>query len=133
VALCGVAALMRGPSGSGKSDLALRFVTTVEGGRLVSDDQTLVRRVGEKLVARAPAPISGLVEVRGIGIVALPSEDEVPLGLLVDLVSREAVPRLPPDPATRERILDSDVPVLKLAPFEASAPIKLKLALEAAV
>lgn len=120
--------LLRGPSGAGKSDLALRLV---EGGaRLVADDQTALVRQGKILVGTSPATLAGLLEVRGIGIVKLGRTrllTRVPIALLVDLVPPDRIERLP-DPA-HERLLDVDLPVLALAPFEASAPVKLRLAL----
>ena len=111
-----------GPSGSGKSDLALRLID--RGGILVSDDYTLVKRVDGRLVATAPATIAGQMEVRGIGIVDLPSVGEAPVALLVDLFDR--VERMPLDPLLRI-VAGMQVPVIKIAPFEASAPIKVEL------
>ena len=122
------AVLLRGPSGAGKSDLALRLIET--GGRLVADDQTRLTRRGRALVATAPATLVGLIEVRGVGIVKLARGQvlaRAPLALLVDLVAADRVERLP-EPA-EETVLDVDLPVLALAPFEASASAKLRLAL----
>jgi serine kinase of HPr protein (carbohydrate metabolism regulator) len=125
VAIAGRAVLLSGPSGSGKSDLALRLID--RGGTLVSDDYTLVKRVDGRLVATAPTTIAGKMEVRGIGIVDLPSVSEAPVALLVDLFDR--VERMPLDPLLRI-VAGMQVPVLKVAPFEASAPIKVELALD---
>ena len=122
------AVLLRGPSGAGKSDLALRLIEA--GGRLVADDQTRLARRGRGLVATAPATLAGLIEVRGVGIVKLARGQvlaQAPLALLVDLVPADRVERLP-EPA-EETLLDVDLPVLALAPFEVSAPAKLRLAL----
>ena len=66
----GRAVLITGPSGSGKSDLALRLLD--RGFKLVSDDRTLVKKDGERLIASAPPAIAGKLEVRGIGIVDVP-------------------------------------------------------------
>ena len=93
VALDGAGVLIRGPSGSGKSDLALRLIDA--GARLVADDQTELWRRGEAVLARSPATIAGQIEVRGIGILSLPHLDEVPLRLVVDLIAPDAVERLP--------------------------------------
>ena len=120
--------LLRGPSGAGKSDLALRLVET--GGRLVSDDRTELARRGRNVFATAPARIAGLIEVRGVGIVQLPRDQlvkQAPVLLLVDLAPAERIERLP-EPA-RETLLGVDLPVVSLAPFEASASAKLRLAL----
>src|SRR5438105_12471801 len=87
------AVLLRGASGSGKSDLALRLIDA--GARLVADDQSELSRRGDTLVVRAPATITGLLEVRGIGIVRLDALAEAPVVLLVDLVPAETLERLP--------------------------------------
>lgn len=124
VAIAGRAVLLSGPSGSGKSDLALRLID--RGGILISDDYTLVKRIDGRLRATAPTTIAGKIEVRGIGIVDLPSVGEAPVALLVDLFDR--VERMPLDPLLRI-VAGMQVPVIKIAPFEASAPIKVELAL----
>lgn len=117
--------LIRGRSGAGKSDLALRLIA--EGARLVADDQVLVRAVAGHLVARAPEPIRGLIEVRGVGLVPAPTAASARIGLVVDLAASHAVARLPEPQSTR--IQGVDVPLATLAPFEASAAIKVRLAL----
>ncbi len=122
------AVLLRGPSGAGKSDLALRLIEA--GGRLVADDQTRLARRGRSLIATVPATLAGLIEVRGVGIVKLARGQvlaRAPLVLLIDLVTADRIERLP-EP-TRETLLEIDLPVLALAPFEASAAAKLRLAL----
>jgi serine kinase of HPr protein (carbohydrate metabolism regulator) len=125
VAIEGRAVLLRGPSGSGKSDLALRLIDA--GARLVADDQTELARVGDGIVVRPPATIVGLIEVRGIGILRLEPLMEAPLALLADLVQPETVERLPMP--RFEPVLGLDLPLIALAPFEASAQAKLRLAL----
>ena len=127
VAIGGRAVLLRGPSGSGKSDLALRLIDA--GARLVADDRSELRRDGDTVLARAPATIAGLIEARGIGIVRVDSLAEAPLSLIADLVAPDAVERLP-EPRS-ETILGISVPLIALTPFEASAPAKLRLALDA--
>ena len=127
VALGGDGILLRGPSGSGKSDLALRLIDA--GARLVADDQTELERIGAVLEMRAPATIAGRLEVRGLGIMRVPSVAVAPLRLVVDLVAPEAVERLPePEFCT---LLGVSLPLLRLAPFAASAAAKLRLALSA--
>jgi HPr kinase/phosphorylase len=134
VAIAGRAAVLRGPPGSGKSDLALRAVSlslrdAVAGAfDLVADDQVRVRREGCGLVVSPPTQIAGLIEVRGLGILALPHQPEARLTLLVDLMTSGRPQRLP-DPWPSEHLLGIALPVLELEPFEASAPIKLALAL----
>lgn len=128
-------ALLRGPSGAGKSDLALRFIflarrgpAALEAPLLVADDQVLVARSERGLVAQAPSSLRGLLEVRGIGIVEVKPAPEADLVLLVDLVAPDQVERMPQG-SEREQLLGFDLAVLRLAPFENSAPIKLAAAI----
>jgi serine kinase of HPr protein (carbohydrate metabolism regulator) len=82
------------------------------------------------VIARSPARIAGLIEARGLGIVKLARDQFVrraPLSLLVDLAHPERIERLP-EPAS-ENVLGVELPVIALAPFEASATAKLRLAL----
>ena len=127
VALDGDGILLRGPSGSGKSDLALRLID--EGARLVADDQTELRRSGDRLSLSAPATIAGRMEVRGIGILAVPTLDSARLRLVVALAPIERIERLP-EPQFCE-FLGVSVPLISLAPFEVSATAKVRLALRA--
>jgi len=125
VALDGRAVLISGPSGAGKSDLALRLLD--RGFTLVSDDQTLVRRDGDRLIATAPPNIAGKLEVRGIGIVEVDRLSDIPLALIVELTSD--IQRLPDD--SRERpILGVRVPLISIDAMTASAPSKVALALD---
>jgi HPr kinase/phosphorylase len=127
VAIDGRALLLRGVPGSGKSDLALRLIDA--GACLVADDQSELDRRGDALFVRAPATIAGLIEVRGVGIMRLDALPEAPVALIVDLVPAENVERLPA-PRT-ETILGVVLPLIAVAPFEASAAAKLRLALRA--
>ena len=124
VAIEGGAILLRGPPGAGKSDLALRLIE--DGARLIADDQTLLRRAGNHVLVRAPAAVAGLIEVRGVGILRVDYLDEAPLALVVDLVPSTEVERIPDD--RFEVVLGLPIRVIALAPFEASAVAKLRLA-----
>lgn len=124
VAIGGRALLITGPSGSGKSDLALRLID--RGAMLVSDDQVELGR-GEdgRVHASAPTTIAGKMEVRGIGIVAMAHVSPMPVALLIELTHE--VERMPE--ARRRLICDEEIPLIALDPFEAGAAIKAELAL----
>ncbi len=133
VALGADAALIRGKSGTGKSDLALRFLALPDGGAgqtsLVADDQVRLTSAEDGLMASPPVNLAGLIEIRGLGIQQMPYVATARLVLVCDLVAAQDVPRMPPDPWERTVLAGNEVPVLKLAAFEASAPLKLKLAI----
>ena len=125
VAVDGRAVLITGPSGAGKSDLALRLLD--RGFTLVSDDQTIVRRDGDRLIASAPPNIAGKLEIRGIGILDMDRVSDTPVALLVELTSD--IQRLPDD--SRERpILGVPLPLITIDALTASAPSKVALALD---
>jgi RNase adaptor protein for sRNA GlmZ degradation len=128
VAIGGRGVLLRGPSGAGKSDLALRLIGL--GAVLIADDQVRLQRRGRQLLATAPDTIAGLIEVRGVGLRRLPYRRDVPLALVVDLVAADAVERLPA-PAEID-FAGVALPLVEVAPFEASAALKLMQALEPA-
>jgi len=125
VAIDGRAVLITGLSGSGKSDLALRLLD--RGFVLVSDDQTIVRKVGTRLTASAPPTIRGKLEIRGVGIVDMPAVDDQPVALVVELTSE--IQRLPDD--SRERpIMGVAIPLISVDAMTASAASKVAVALD---
>jgi len=129
---CGV--LILGPSGSGKSDLALRLIDQPGRGtgpetmtaRLVADDQVVITRRGERLFAAAPARLAGLIEVRGIGIVAADHAPEAELGLAVRLADASGIERLPADGGSQAVLLGIAVPEIAVDAATASAPARIR-------
>lgn len=124
VAIGGRAVMLAGPSGSGKSDLALRLID--RGATLVSDDYSLAKRIKGVLVAAAPQNIAGKIEIRSIGIIDMPFVSDVPVALVCDLF--DIVDRMPAEPMKRV-IAGVGIPVMKISPKEPSAPIKVEMAL----
>ena len=117
--------LILGNSGQGKSDLALRLID--RGARLVADDRCDIWFDRGRLWCRPPENLAGKLEVRGIGIVDLPYIEEAALSIIVDLVSSDQVDRLPAQ--HMEELLGCRISSITLAPFEASAPAKIKMAI----
>jgi HPr kinase/phosphorylase len=123
------AVLIRGPSGSGKSRLALDVIEAARTGslpfaRLVADDRVHLETANGRLLARPPKALAGLIEVRGVGLRRMAHEPSAVVGLVVDLAAAEAQ-RLPDD---RERIADVGgikLPRLAVASGAAALPALL--------
>lgn len=126
VAISGRVVLLMGDSGCGKSDLALRLID--RGATLVSDDYTALEARDGRLLASPPPAIAGKMEVRHIGVVAMPHLHNLPVALAIRLDDK---PERMPDPDARLTLLEVTLPLIRLAALEASAPIKVELALSA--
>jgi serine kinase of HPr protein (carbohydrate metabolism regulator) len=133
--------LLLGKPGSGKSDLALRLIDGEGKGltgimrlaSLVADDQVVVRRAGEGLRATAPQALRGKLEIRGLGIVELAARPDVMLRLAVRLTPAAEIERLPDLPRSRMEILGLAIPLVLIDPESASAPARIRAALDHAV
>jgi HPr kinase/phosphorylase len=121
--------LILGESGQGKSDLLLRLMD--EGAKLVADDRTELYAAKGRLCACPPKSIAGLIEVRGLGIVAQPFTKSAVLALAVQLGTAERLPEQaffqPPDGLGRIKA----IPLIVLDGKAASAPARIRLALKA--
>jgi serine kinase of HPr protein (carbohydrate metabolism regulator) len=109
--------LIRGPAGSGKSQLALRLITAAQSGllpfaRLVADDRLRLESCHGRLLVRAPDTLAGLIEVRGLGIRQLPHEPVAVVGGVIDLAAPGAE-RLPE--RTEIEVEGITLPQLKIA------------------
>lgn len=120
------AVLLLGPSGSGKSDLALRLIMN-KNAVLIADDRVDIISANGVLKASCPENIKGLLEVRGIGICNFPFLPEENIALAVQLVSCiKETERLPE--AETITFFKIKIPLIKLYPFEVSAADKVILA-----
>ncbi|MBT5432825.1 MAG: HPr kinase/phosphatase C-terminal domain-containing protein [Alphaproteobacteria bacterium] len=127
VDLDGAGVLFRGPSGSGKSDLALRLIDGYDA-RLVADDQVELTCRGDDLIASPPSALAGMLEVRGFGLVRQPHLESAAVVMVIDLCPRDAIKRLPNTQNTT--IEGKALPCLCLCPQDASACAKVRLALD---
>jgi serine kinase of HPr protein (carbohydrate metabolism regulator) len=125
VAIKGRGVILIGPSGSGKSDLALRLID--RGAVLVSDDYVDLNSEAGRLIASPPAQIAGKIEIRGLGIVDHIYVHSAPVHLVVDLGT--APDRFPLEPLKTE-YLGISLALVRLDAHEASAPIKVEYAVE---
>jgi serine kinase of HPr protein (carbohydrate metabolism regulator) len=119
------AVLIRGPSGSGKSKLALALIEAADTGlvpfaRLVGDDRVHVEAAHGRLLVRPAATLAGLIEVRGLGLRRLPYEPIAVVGLAVDLAAEDAA-RLPQPESGRTEIVG--VSLLRLSVASSADPL----------
>jgi serine kinase of HPr protein (carbohydrate metabolism regulator) len=108
------AVLIRGPSGSGKSRLAFDLILSGRSGQLppailVGDDRVLLDTAGQQLLVRPVHALTGLIEIRGLGIRRCEFTDEAEVGLVVDLQARDAE-RLPPPESLKTKIFGVEIP-----------------------
>jgi HPr kinase/phosphorylase len=124
------AVLIRGPSGSGKSRLALELIEAARGGalrfaRLVGDDRVHIEAAHGRLLVRPAAALAGLIEIRGLGIRKLPYEASAVVGLVVDLAAQAE--RLPQADQQRTELEGIAVARLAVAAGQPALPALLAL------
>jgi HPr kinase/phosphorylase len=126
------AVLIRGPSGSGKSQLALTLLQAAQAGhlrfaRLVADDRVHVEAVNGRLLVRAASALKGLLELRGSGIQSIKPEPVAAIGYVVDLAAEDAA-RLPERQAQEEAVIEGiRLPRLAVASGQEALPLLLAL------
>lgn len=138
LAIGGEGVLLVGRPGSGKSDLALRLIDqgglglsgTLRVAQLVADDQVVIRRAEGALIASAPPSLKGKLEIRGLGIAELSVVAEARLRLAVRLTPASEIERMPDLGAARMEVLGIALPLVLLDPLSASAPARLRAALD---
>jgi serine kinase of HPr protein (carbohydrate metabolism regulator) len=94
--------LILGPSGSGKSALALVLMARAVGagafGALIGDDRIYLRKAGDRLVASGAAKMAGIIERRTVGLIEVRHEPAAIVRLAVELSERGCQwPRMPDD------------------------------------
>ena len=116
--------LIKGQSGIGKSDLALRLIDS--GATLISDDVTICKKIGDYLYLFSHSDTRGLLEVREIGIMTVPYVENIKLTLVVELVEEklERIPRM-----MSCNILGVKFPKIKIFGKSSSAVAKIKIKL----
>lgn len=120
-------ALIEAPSGAGKSDLALRSLG--DGWRLVADDRVCVWASGGALFGRAPDPLLGFMETRGLGVAPAPALAFSRIELLARCVAERPEIERAPAPAA-ETVAGVAIPLWRVWPFDIAAPAKLRRAIE---
>jgi serine kinase of HPr protein (carbohydrate metabolism regulator) len=120
--------MLRGPSASGKSSLALRLID--QGADLVGDDYCQYWVRDGALWAAAQPPLAGLLEVRGIGVISLPYRRQIAVRAVIDLCPGDMIDRLPEREKTT--IHGLFIPCYRLDPFHNDACAKVRLAVRLA-
>jgi serine kinase of HPr protein (carbohydrate metabolism regulator) len=136
VAFAGRGVMLRGPSGSGKSELALRLMEQSGTGlgrvnlkaNLIADDQTEVFERKSKLWVRCPKTITGQMEMRGLGIFSVKPAKPCPLALVVDLQPAATIERMPEPEDLLTTLLGQQVPRIMLDASQPAAASILRLA-----
>src|SRR5262245_44682478 len=113
------ALLILGPSGSGKSQLALALLHAADSGaipfaRLIADDRAVCEPMHGRLLVRPVPNLAGMIEVRGAGIRRVPYEGLAMVGAVVELAAGDAS-RLPDAASRQTKIGEITLPRLAVA------------------
>lgn len=125
VAIGARALMIEGPPGSGKSSLAFALID--RGAKLIGDDGVTLERRGNRICASPPPNTAGLIEVRGVGLIELPTGEPAPLALILAL--GESGERLP-EAVPGRSVLGIDIPVLAFDPGKIAPAVRAEIALE---
>lgn len=124
VALAGVAVLIEGAPGAGKSSLALDLID--RGAMLVGDDSVLLHSAGGRLIAQPHPNTRGLLEVRNLGLIPFPCADAIPVALVIELAAD--APRYI-ETARHTEICGIALPLVQVWPTAGSLAFKVEIAL----
>ncbi|MEC7533847.1 MAG: serine kinase [Pseudomonadota bacterium] len=124
VAIGGRVLLIEGPPGAGKSSLALALID--RGATLVGDDAVTLDRREEAVHALPPPNTAGLVEIRNVGIVEMPTTHG-PVALILTL--DPAAARFPLEISERT-LAGIAVPALPFVPGDAVQALRAEAALQ---
>ena len=125
--------LFTGPSGSGKSAIALHCIEEACGrglfAAMVSDDQVLISEANGCLIARAPESIAGLAELRGAGIVTVETSEAAVLHRAIWPLEAPFAERLPPEEERLEVLPAHSLPLTRLPLFTGATAFSTLIAI----
>lgn len=125
VAIGGRAVLIEGAPGSGKSSLALALID--RGAVLIGDDGVALATQGNRLIASPPPNITGLLEVRNLGLLTFPVCSEAPVALILRI--DPAAPRFI-ERTEQTKIAGTTMPLILIWPDGPNAALKAELAVQ---
>ncbi|MDO8981097.1 MAG: HPr kinase/phosphatase C-terminal domain-containing protein [Afipia sp.] len=121
--------LIRGPSGSGKSRLAFDLILAGRAGQipaaiLIGDDRVRLATRDGRLVAQGVPELTGMIEIRGLGIRTITHAAEASVAVVVDLDAADAE-RLPPPQALKTQVSGLEIPRIPVGRGYAALPLVL--------